>query len=324
MEAIFRVENLKKFFPVVKGSIFKRKKLFVHAVDGVSFEIYKGETFGIVGESGCGKTTLARLLLRLVEPTSGKLYFKDQEITALDKVEMKKLRKKMQMIFQDPYSSLDPKKNVFNIIEEPLKIHKMAKEVPMVDQVKKALSLVDLPYTDEFMSKVPDELSGGQRQRLGIARALVLGAEFVVADEPVSMLDASVKAGITSLMMDLRNRIELSYIFITHEIAVAYYICDRIAVMYLGKIVELGKTEDVVSNPLHPYTKLLMEVIPPLMPDEKWGKSINERGEIPLLIEPPPGCRFHPRCLKTIDSCMSKEPELIDMGNDHFVACNKS
>ena len=322
MDAILRVEKLKKFFPADRGGLFKAKRLFVHAVDGVSFNVYRGETLGIVGESGCGKTTLARLVLRLIEPTSGKIYFNDQEITSLQKPAMKRLRKKMQLIFQDPYSSLDPKKNVFNIISEPLKVHKMQREIPMDQQVKKALDLVDLPFTDEFMSKVPDELSGGQRQRLGIARALVLGAEFVVADEPVSMLDASVKAGITSLMMELKDRIALSYVFITHEIAVAYYICDRIAVMYLGKIVELGKAEDVVNSPLHPYTRLLMEAIPPMRPDDHWGDTITGMGEISLSVEPPAGCRFHPRCPVATDRCNTGEPELIDMGDGHLVACN--
>jgi peptide/nickel transport system ATP-binding protein len=323
LDIIYKSENLKKLFPVETGGLFRRKEKFVRAVDGINLEILRGETFGIVGESGCGKTTLGRLVLRLIEPTSGKMYFNNQEITILPKGEMKNLRKKIQMIFQDPYSSLDPQKNIFHIMAEPLKIHKMDKEVSAEEQVKKALDLVGLPSTEDFMYKLPGELSGGQRQRIGIARALIIGAEFIVADEPVSMLDASVKVGIISLLNDLKKKINLSFIFITHEIAVAYYICDRLAVMYLGKIVEVGKAEDVVENPLHPYTRLLMEAIPPLIPNKDWGKTITERGEVPSAIETPPGCRFHPRCHQATKNCDVEQPELKDMGNGHFVACGK-
>ena len=324
MESIYRVEDLKKFFPIKGGGLFKKKHRFVHAVDGVSFEIMKGETFGIVGESGCGKTTLARLLLRLIEPTSGRIFFHDQDVTSLNRKEMKNLRRKMQMIFQDPYSSLDPRKTILNIVAEPLKVHKMVSNGSVAERVKEALDLVDLPTSDEFLGKVPDELSGGQRQRIGIARTLVLGAEFIVADEPVSMLDASVKAGITSLMMDLKKKIGLTYVFITHEIGLAYYTCDRIAVMYLGKVVELGKADDVIGSPLHPYTRLLMEAIPPLQPDEQWGKTITERGELPLFIEPPDGCRFHPRCKWAEDVCTRDEPGLVSVTDNHYVACRES
>ena len=323
METIYRVEELKKLFPVKRRGIFERTRRYIHAVDEVSFNINKGETFGIVGESGCGKTTLARMLLRLEEPTSGKIFFKGQDITSVDRQELKNLRKKMQMIFQDPYSSLDPRKTIYNLVAEPLKVHKVVQDITREEKVKETLALVDLPTTEDFLGKVPDELSGGQRQRIGIARALILGAEFIVADEPVSMLDASVKAGITSLMIDLKQRIGLTYVFITHEIGLAYYTCDRIAVMYLGKIVELGNAEEVIRKPLHPYTQMLMEAIPPLQPDEQWGKTITERGELPLFVEPPKGCRFHPRCPAAKDPCSMDEPELKEITQGHYVACLK-
>jgi len=323
VETIYRVEELKKLFPVKRRGIFERTRRYIHAVDEVSFNINKGETFGIVGESGCGKTTLARMLLRLEEPTSGKIFFKGQDITSVDRQELKNLRKKMQMIFQDPYSSLDPRKTIYNLVAEPLKVHKVVQDITREEKVKETLALVDLPTTEDFLGKVPDELSGGQRQRIGIARALILGAEFIVADEPVSMLDASVKAGITSLMIDLKQRIGLTYVFITHEIGLAYYTCDRIAVMYLGKIVELGNAEEVIRKPLHPYTQMLMEAIPPLQPDEQWGKTITERGELPLFVEPPKGCRFHPRCPAAKDPCSMDEPELKEITQGHYVACLK-
>jgi oligopeptide/dipeptide ABC transporter ATP-binding protein len=307
VETIYRVEELKKLFPVKRRSIFERTRRYIHAVDNVSFDIKKGETFGIVGESGCGKTTLARMLLRLEEPTSGKIFFKDQDITSVDRQELKNLRKKMQMIFQDPYSSLDPRKTIYNLVAEPLKVHKANRDGTREEKVKEALALVDLPTTEEFLGKVPDELSGGQRQRIGIARALILGAEFIVADEPVSMLDASVKAGITSLMIGLKQRIGLTYVFITHEIGL-----------------ELGKAEEVIRKSLHPYTQLLMEAIPPLQPDEQWGKTITERGELPLFVEPPKGCRFHPRCPTAKDRCTMDEPELKEITKGHLVACLES
>jgi oligopeptide/dipeptide ABC transporter ATP-binding protein len=227
----------------------------------------------------------------------------------------------MQMIFQDPYSSLDPKKTILNIIAEPLKVHNLKGNGSLEEKVEEALRLVDLPTTADFMSKVPDELSGGQRQRVGIARALVLGAEFIVADEPVSMLDASVKAGITSLLMGLKQKIQLTYVFITHEIALAYHICDRVAVMYLGKIVEMGRAEEVIHEPQHPYTRLLMEAIPPLLPDDTWGRNITGRGEIPLYAEPEEGCSFYPRCPIASEPCRTANMGLQELKEGHFVSC---
>jgi len=323
LEEILRVRDLRKFFPIKGTSLLRRKRRYIHAVDGVSFHINRGETFGIVGESGCGKTTLARLLLRLTEPSGGKIYYEGQDITSLDRKGLKELRKKLQMIFQDPYSSLDPRKTIFHIVAEPLKVHRVAHGRALEEKIKEALALVDLPASRDFLEKVPDELSGGQRQRVGIARALVLGVEFIVADEPVSMLDASVKAGVTSLLMNLKQRIGLTYVFITHEIGLAYHTCDRIAVMYLGKIVELGKAESVIKSPLHPYTRLLMDAIPPLLPDEQWGQRVSERGEIPLSIEAPKGCRFHPRCALAGRECLLDEPGLEEVTSGHYVACPK-
>ena len=321
MDAILRVVDLHKGFPV-KGGGRRDRHRFVRAVDGVDLEIARGEAFGIVGESGSGKTTLARLMLRLVEPTSGQIYFEDREITSFGPREMKELRRHMQMVFQDPYSSLDPRKTVYSLIAEPLSVHKASPDrASKIRRVEECLGLVELPASEHFMAKVPDELSGGERQRVGIARALVLGPEFILADEPVSMLDASVKAGITDLMVHLREKIGLTYVFITHEIALANYICDRIAVMYLGKV-ELGRAAEIIGAPLHQYTRLLMEAIPPLYPDEEWGRSIPERGEFPFSIEMPAGCRFHPRCPSALEICTEREPDLVDTGGGHFVACH--
>jgi len=323
LETVLKITDLTKLFPVRSGRIFGGKSRFLHAVDGVNLEIYKGETFGIVGESGCGKTTLGRLMLHLEKPTSGKIIFNGRDISCLNPSEMKEMRRHMQMIFQDPYSSLDPRKNILNTIAEPLYVHHMAKNSAEIrEKVIAALKTVDLPVNESFLGKIPGELSGGERQRVGMARVLVMGAEFIIADEPVSMLDASVKAGIISLFIGLKQKIGLTYIFITHEIGLAYYICDRIAAMYLGKVVELGKAEEVVNTPLHPYTSLLMEAIPPLKPDKEWGKKIIEHGELPLYIEPPSGCRFHPRCSQAQDICRTREPDLTEVSPNHFVSCH--
>jgi oligopeptide/dipeptide ABC transporter ATP-binding protein len=324
LETILKIENLTKLFPLRGTNLFSRKALFLHAVDGIDLEIQKGETFGIVGESGCGKTTLGRLILRLEKPTSGKIIYKNQDISSLNHIDMKQVRRNMQMIFQDPYSSLDPRKNILNTIAEPIRVHHLAKNnLEIKEKVLAGLRTVELPATEDFLAKLPGELSGGERQRVGIARVLVLGADFIIADEPVSMLDASVKAGIVSLLIDLKEKIGLTYIFITHEIGLAYYICDRIAAMYLGKIVEIGKAEDIVNRQVHPYTKLLMEATPPLHPDDKWGKKILDRGELSSCIEPPPGCRFHPRCSQVRDICRVEEPRLTEVGAFHYVACHQ-
>ncbi|MHB8868822.1 MAG: ABC transporter ATP-binding protein [Thermoleophilia bacterium] len=321
-DPILRVADLRKDF-VAKGAGRHSRRRVVHAVGGVNLEIARGETLGIVGESGSGKTTLARLIMRLVDPTSGMISFEGRDITRLGPREMKGIRRHMQMVFQDPYSSLNPRKTVFAAIAEPLEVHRVYSDRAAKERrVVECLALVELSRSEHFAAKIPAELSGGERQRVGIARALVLGPEFILADEPVSMLDASVKAGITDLMVSLKEKIGLTYVFITHEIALANSICDRIAVMYLGKIVELASAGEIVRSPLHQYTKLLMEAIPPLYPNEEWGRSVPERGEFPFSLEEPVGCSFRERCPGAAEACRVTEPELVDTGGGHFVACH--
>ena len=320
---ILRVDDVYKWFPAQGKGFRKRGAHFVHSVDGVSLEIRQGETVGIVGESGSGKTTLARLIMRLVDPTKGTITFDGEDITKLNGRQMKPLRRKMQMIFQDPYGALDPRKTVYGLLAEPLQVHKLLPgKGARLERALECLALVELPATEAFLSRVPDELSGGERQRVGIARALVLDPELVVADEPVSMLDASVKAGVADLLVGRKERIGLTYVFITHELALAYQLCDRIAVMYLGRIVEIGSAEVIVHSPLHEYSRLLMDAIPPPHPDPEWGNSIPERGELPFSLEPPAGCRFHPRCPVAQPVCETQDPVLVDVGGGHFVACH--
>jgi oligopeptide transport system ATP-binding protein len=319
VESLYRIENLTKKYPLETKGLFRSQQRYINAVDNVSFKIYKGETFGIVGESGSGKTTLARMLLRLIEPTQGNMLFDGCEITSLNRVEMKKARRRMQMIFQDPYSCLDPRKTILDIISEPLKVHGLGNEHEIIKKVKEALEQVDLSTSEQFIKKIPEELSGGQRQRVGIARALVIQPEFIVADEPVSMLDASVKADIVSLMMDLKEKNNLTYVFITHEIALAYHICDRIAVMYLGEMVEKGSVKDVIQSPAHPYTKLLIEAVPPLIPDEKWSQkdfgamTFSSNGQ---------GCKFFNRCNQAQPICQDERPSWQELENEHLSSCH--
>jgi oligopeptide/dipeptide ABC transporter ATP-binding protein len=320
----FKVENLVKLFVLKKRGQFFGQRIHVHAVDDVSFEVQKGKTYGVVGESGCGKTTLARLLMHLEKPTSGQMLFKGEDITKYNRKQMKALRKKMQMIFQDPFGALNPVRTILNIVAEPIRVHNMYRgKLEERDRVRELLETVGLQTSDEMLQKRPNELSGGERQRVGIARALILGPEFIVADEPVSMLDASIRADIISLIMKLKAEKDLTYFFITHEFGVARAICDRIAVMYAGKIVEVANADDIVHQPLHPYTELLIEAIPPLIPDENWGKSIDIEGEVPYFTEPPPGCRFHLRCPYIMDICKEEEPGLIEGAPGHYVACHK-
>jgi peptide/nickel transport system ATP-binding protein len=323
-ETVIRVEGLRKWFPVRMGffrSLFSRMQLYVKAVDGISFEVRKKEIFALAGESGSGKTTTGRVLLKLVEPTNGKMYFKGKEITFLGKNEFKPFRRKMQMIFQDPYESLNPRMTIQGILEEPLLIQGIMGE-DKEERVFKALEDVDLIPPEEFLLRYPHELSGGQRQRVAVARALILNPEFVVADEPVSMLDVSIRAGILKLMEDLMKKYEVSFLYITHDLALARHICDRIAIMYLGKIVEMCDMDDLVKEPLHPYTRALMAAVP--VPDPTSRRvEVKVKGEIPSPVNPPPGCRFHTRCPEYIGSiCKTVEPALIEIKNGHYTACH--
>jgi len=323
---VVSVKNLKKWFPVKLGffeTLFSRKKLFVKAVDGISFDIKEKEIFGLVGESGSGKTTTGRVILKLTEPTAGKIFFKGKDITHLSIEEMKALRKEMQIIFQDPYESLNPKMIIGDIIAEPLRVQHLTRIGKETEElVLKALEDVELVPPEQFYYRYPHELSGGQRQRVAIARAIVVNPKFVVADEPVSMLDVSTRAEILDLLLDLVERYNASLLYITHDLAIARHICDKIAVMYLGKIMELGDTEQIVFNPLHPYSKALIDAVP--VPDPTVKRSeIVIKGEIPSPINPPSGCRFHTRCPSYIgDICREREPELVEVENGHYVACH--
>jgi len=323
---VIEAKNLKKLFPVRKGfmsTLLSRASLFVHAVDGVSFHVNRDEIFGLVGESGSGKTTTGRLLLRLIEPTSGKIIFGDTDVTGLNETQMKAFRRRMQIVFQDPYESLNPRMTVESIVSEPLRLLNLEpQEDALLKRVRNVLEAVELIPAEEFMFRFPHELSGGQRQRVGVARALVVNPEFIVADEPVSMLDVSIRAEILNLMYDLVGKFHTSFLYITHDLALARHICDRFAVMYLGKIMEMSDTEKIVYEPLHPYTDALIEAVPVPDPDAKRsGKVI--KGEIPSPVNPPSGCRFHTRCPKYIgDICRTKEPKLVDVGGGHMVACH--
>jgi len=319
----FKVVDLVKWFPVKKRGQFFGKRIYVHAVDGIDFEVQKGKTYGVVGESGCGKTTLARMMMHLEKATSGQMLFKGDDITKFDRKQMKALRRQMQMVFQDPYGSLNPVRTIHNIVAEPVRVHNIYKsKQEEKDKIREMLETVGLSSSEEMLEKRPNELSGGERQRVGIARTLILGPEFVVADEPVSMLDASVRADIIALMMKLKAEKDLTYFFITHEFGMARAICDRIAVMYAGKIVEVANAIEIVDHPLHPYTQLLIDAIPPLCPDPKWGTNIDLEGEVPYFTEPPPGCRFHLRCPYIMDICMQESPVLREGAPGHFVACH--
>ena len=326
VDQIMKVEHLKKYFPVSLGffrTVFSKEELFVRAVDDVSFDIRKGEIFGLAGESGSGKTTTGRLLLRLVDSTSGKIEFHGRDITGIEEQEMKVLRRNMQIIFQDPYESLNPRMTVGDIVAEPLRLlEKSISPSEVEKRVNQILEDVELTPPTEFFFRFPHELSGGQRQRVAVARAFVVNPEFIVADEPVSMLDVSIRAEILRLMIALVQKYKASFLYITHDLALARHMCDRLAVMYLGKIMEWGDAESVIFEPLHPYTKALIEAVP--VPDPTASRVASViKGEIPSPVNPPPGCRFHTRCPSYIgDICRTKEPQLIDVGKKHFVACH--
>lgn len=317
--ALLQVQNLTKSFPI-KGGLLQRTVGEVKAVTDVSFDLAEGETLGIVGESGCGKTTLGRTLVRLYEPNKGKIIFRGQDLTEFSKEELKVARRDLQMIFQDPYASLNPRMSVRAIIEEPLKLHKIGTPQERLEKVKWLLKTVGL--RQETMNRFPHEFSGGQRQRIGIARALALDPKLIIADEPVSALDVSIQSQVLNLMVDLQHRLGLTYIFITHDLGVVKYISDKIAVMYLGKIVEMGKTEDIFARPRHPYTRALLASVPVADPHRR-GTSEALGGDVPSPSNPPPGCVFHTRCKFATAACREQVPVLKRMANDqsHQVAC---
>lgn len=315
---LLEVKHLKKHFPI-KGGVFSKTIGYVYAVDDVNFTLEKGETLGLVGESGCGKSTTGRTILRLIEPTDGAIYFEGQDITTLDKSAMRALRREMQIIFQDPYASLNPRMTVGSIIGEPLEIHKIAKGSEKEERVASLLQKVGLRAED--MRKYPHEFSGGQRQRIGIARALALNPKLIVCDEPVSALDVSIQAQVINLLEDLQAEFGLSYLFIAHNLNVVEHISDRVAVMYLGQIVELASDEELYKNPQHPYTEALLSAVPIPDPTVKKKRIILE-GDVPSPINPPKGCHFHTRCMYKDKICEEVEPEFKDIGGGHWVACH--
>jgi len=317
MEELLSVSDLKVHFPIKKG-LFSRIIGYVYAVDGISFTLKKGETIGLVGESGCGKTTTGMGILRLIEPTSGKVMFDGMDATQMTKSQLRALRRQMQIIFQDPYSSLNPRMTVNQIISDPMGIHNVYQGREREERIAYLLEKVGL--TPEQGRRYPHEFSGGQRQRIGVARALALNPQLIIGDEPVSALDVSIQAQIINLLIDLQQEFQLSYIIIAHDLAVVEHICDRIAVMYLGKIVEMASYRDLYTDAKHPYTEALLSAVPVPDPRKARGKTILI-GDVPSPINPPPGCHFHPRCSYRMDQCDKAEPILKDIGGHHYVAC---
>lgn len=321
---LLKVSGLKKYFPVKKG-VFRRTVGWVKAVDDVDMFIPQGETLGLVGESGCGKTTCSRSILRLIEPTAGEVWFRSKtlngtvNVATIHRRQMKLLRREMQIIFQDPYSSLNPRMTIGAIIGEPLIVHRVARGQEMRKRVAQLLEAVGLK--PEHMRRYPHEFSGGQRQRIGIARALALDPQLVVCDEPVSALDVSIQAQVLNLLEDLQANFGLTYLFVAHDLSVVKHISDRVAVMYLGVIVELAPTETLFTHPLHPYTEALLSAVPVPNPDYESDRILLE-GDVPSPVNPPPGCRFHPRCSYTKEICSQQIPKLVDQGAEHYTACH--
>jgi oligopeptide transport system ATP-binding protein len=320
-EVLLRVENLVKHFPIMRGIIVQRQVGAVHAVDGVSFEIYKGETLGLVGESGCGKSTTGRTILQLYRPTSGSVFFDGEDLVKQKGEKLRQMRRKMQMIFQDPYASLNPRMTVGEIIGEPLIIHGVAKGKEAQRHVERLLELVGL--NPAYANRYPHEFSGGQRQRIGVARALALEPALIICDEPISALDVSIQAQVVNLLEDLQAQMGLTYLFIAHDLSMVRHISDRVAVMYLGKVVELTSRDELCNKPLHPYSQALLSAVP--IPDpvvEAKRQRMILTGDVPSPINPPSGCRFRTRCPLAADICKETEPEWRQIEPNHWVACH--
>jgi oligopeptide transport system ATP-binding protein len=319
-QPLLEIRDLVKYFPVRKG-LLQRQVASVHALDGVSLTIHEGETVGLVGESGCGKTTLGRCVVRLLEPTSGDILFQGRSIARLSQRPLRPVRRQMQIVFQDPYASLNPRKRVGRIVAAPLRVHGIGSRGARRKRVQELLEIVGL--SPEHYNRYPHEFSGGQRQRIGVARALALQPKLIVADEPVSALDVSIQAQIVNLLDDLQESFGLTYVFIAHDLGVVRHVSDRIAVMYLGKIVELSRAEELYEKPIHPYTEALLSSIPIPDPDLSVGRErIVLQGDVPSPIDPPSGCRFHPRCRYATEVCKKVEPPLVDYGGGHLAACH--
>ncbi|MBP8864287.1 MAG: dipeptide ABC transporter ATP-binding protein [Anaerolineae bacterium] len=319
-EVVLRVENLKKYFPINRG-VFQKHVGDVKAVDGVSFDVHRGETLGLVGESGCGKTTTGRTIIRLYEPTAGRVDFLGHDMALLKGESLRQMRQKMQMIFQDPYASLNPRMSVFRIVGEPLEVFHIAAGEERKDRVAELLELVGL--NPDFMRRYPHEFSGGQRQRIGLARALALNPDLIICDEPISALDVSIQAQVVNLLEDLQEKLGLTYVFIAHDLSMVRHISNRVAVMYLGKIVELTDRDTLYSNPQHPYTQALLSAVPVPDPvvEEKRHRIILE-GDLPSPANPPKGCNFNTRCPKVFDTCFEVEPDMVEIAPGHFCACH--
>ncbi len=320
-EVLLSVQELKMHFPITRGIILQRQVGSIKAVDGITFELMRGETLGLVGESGCGKSTTGRAILQLYEPTAGEVVFEGQDLTKINSGDLRRMRRRMQMIFQDPYASLNPRMTVGSIVGEPLEVHKIGgNRREQQQRVQELLEIVGLnPY---FINRYPHEFSGGQRQRIGVARALAVNPSFIVCDEPISALDVSIQAQVINLLEDLQRELGLTYLFIAHDLSVVRHISDRIAVMYLGKIVELAGREELYENPMHPYTQALLSAVP--IPDpqiEKKRQRIILEGDVPSPAEPPTGCNFNTRCPQAMDVCHQYEPVFTDLGDGHHVAC---